>query len=306
VAWIPIDQALPTHLKTIRAAKLADVDVTAMIGHLIRLWLWAVDNAPDGDLDGLSGEEIEAAAHWQGEDGRFYAALIGCGKARGQGFIEASHGNAKRLHDWDDWGGKATTKRVKWRNEKAKYRQNQAQSSETEHRSPVGQGTGVRDLSSGESRRERDKNPPTPLTDNGFATYWEIYPRKVGRPLAEKHWGKLSKSDRREAIAAARNMASAVVAGKPDLEHCPHGSSFIGVNSPFKDWAEKIPDGYGGQAAPSNPTTEDRRIMCRVCGEEVTAAQMEEAHWSEGKGWLHVACRPAPRRAPALDLGRTI
>ncbi|MDE7064195.1 MAG: hypothetical protein K2O70_01835 [Desulfovibrionaceae bacterium] len=60
---------------------------------LIQLWTYAAKIRPDGDLDGMSGEDIELAADWDGEDGAFAAALADVG------FLECVDGRFV-LHDW--------------------------------------------------------------------------------------------------------------------------------------------------------------------------------------------------------------
>ena len=68
---------------------------------LIQLWTYAAKLRPDGDLDGMSEEDIELAADWLGEDGAFVAALVDVG------FLECVDGRYI-LHDWlenNPWAG---------------------------------------------------------------------------------------------------------------------------------------------------------------------------------------------------------
>lgn len=37
-------------------------------------------------------------------------------------------------------------------------------------------------------------------------------------------------------------------------------------------------------------STQDSRLICFICGHEVTADDMEEAFWREGQGWRHKGC----------------
>lgn len=60
---------------------------------LIQLWTYAAKIRPDGDFDGMSEEDIELAADWDGEDGAFVAALTDVG------FLECVDGRFV-LHDW--------------------------------------------------------------------------------------------------------------------------------------------------------------------------------------------------------------
>lgn len=46
---------------------------------LLRLWMWSAENRADGKLTGLDSEDIELAADWDGDDGKFTSALLECG-----------------------------------------------------------------------------------------------------------------------------------------------------------------------------------------------------------------------------------
>lgn len=68
---------------------------------LIQLWTYAAKLRPDGDLDGMSEEDIELAADWVGEDGDFVKALVDVG------FLDVGDGRYF-LHDWlenNPWAG---------------------------------------------------------------------------------------------------------------------------------------------------------------------------------------------------------
>ncbi len=68
---------------------------------LIQLWTYAAKLRPDGDLDGMSEEDIELAADWSGEDGDFVKALADVG------FLDFVDGHYL-LHDWienNPWAG---------------------------------------------------------------------------------------------------------------------------------------------------------------------------------------------------------
>lgn len=87
---------LPQHPKTKKLIKRLG---QAAAWNLVCLILWAAANRSDGDLVGLSTEDIELAADWTGEDGAFVAALI---EVR---FLDA-HIDQQRggylLHDWQE------------------------------------------------------------------------------------------------------------------------------------------------------------------------------------------------------------
>jgi hypothetical protein len=99
--WLAVYQAVFTHRKTFELASALGLDETYAGGHLIRLWLWALDNAPDGDLSGLSDRAIAYGAGWRQESGLFVRALHEAGWLDPDG----------QIHDWSDYGGKLTERR---------------------------------------------------------------------------------------------------------------------------------------------------------------------------------------------------
>jgi hypothetical protein len=58
-----------------------------------------------------------------------------------------------------------------------------------------------------------------------FATFWESYPVKKGKPQAGKAWGKLSPSDQQAALdSVARHR---VTRQWQDPQYIPHASTFL-------------------------------------------------------------------------------
>lgn len=79
---------------------------------LVCLILWARANRPDGDLSGMSAEDIELAADWTGENDALVREMVSVG------FLDGQVG-AYRLHDWAEhqpWsaGSEARSDRAKW------------------------------------------------------------------------------------------------------------------------------------------------------------------------------------------------
>lgn len=102
MAWIELHQTLPTNKKTVRLKNLLRIKTPQAVGHLCILWLWALDNAPDGDLSGFSPEEIAEFSCWQGKNpGDFVGALVQAG------FIDSD----MMIHDWYEYAGKLLDQR---------------------------------------------------------------------------------------------------------------------------------------------------------------------------------------------------
>ena len=54
MAWIEVHQALRGHKKTLSVRRELKLETEAqVIGHMVCLWMWALDNEPGGDLSGL-------------------------------------------------------------------------------------------------------------------------------------------------------------------------------------------------------------------------------------------------------------
>lgn len=97
---IRIAIGLSTHHKTIKLMRRCG---DRSFYCLIRLWSWAAQYRPDGDLSGMDDEAIEIASDWQGDVGSFVTQLSSVG------FIDGNSG-CYQLHDWchhNPWACKA-------------------------------------------------------------------------------------------------------------------------------------------------------------------------------------------------------
>lgn len=101
MAWIELHQSLPGHRKTMRFRRALKIGQAQAIGHLCMLWLWCLDNCPDGDLSSLLDCEIAEAAGYDKKPEDFTAAL------RESGFLDENN----QVHDWYSYAGKLIEKR---------------------------------------------------------------------------------------------------------------------------------------------------------------------------------------------------
>ena len=100
---------LPTHPKTKKLIKRLG---QAAAWNLVCLFLWAAANRRDGDLSGMTDEDIELAADWLGEEGAFVSVLL---EVR---FLDADGAGGYLLHDWQDhnpWAAGADMRSAKAR-----------------------------------------------------------------------------------------------------------------------------------------------------------------------------------------------
>lgn len=97
---VRLSTGLPQHPKTKKLHRRLGGDGCWA---LVRLFLWAGEHRWEGDLAGLSDEDIELAVDWAGEPGAMVAALI---EVR---FLIGNPGKRK-IHDWQDHNPYAASK----------------------------------------------------------------------------------------------------------------------------------------------------------------------------------------------------
>lgn len=118
MAWIELHQTLPTNRKTMRFKNLLGIKTPQAVGHLCMLWLWALDNAADGNLESFSAEDITEVCEFQkNKSQKFLEALIK------SGFVD----DDMMIHDWNDYAGRLLAhrdiKREQSRLRQKKYRE---------------------------------------------------------------------------------------------------------------------------------------------------------------------------------------
>jgi hypothetical protein len=254
MAWIESHDELPTHRKTLKAARKLKVSAPTVVGHLHFLWYWCLTHAPDGRLEEMDADDVAAAAGWDDEGEPFVKALLDCG------WLDDDAGTLV-VHDWWEGAGK-TIKRRKFATE----RQRRARDTEKgggdgggshaghDERSRDSHGDVTRDTHAGHGAdrdSDRDKNQTPSSTDvdrlrlveveedDEFEAFWAIYPRrngkKVGKAAAQVEWRKLSKAKRDRAMVGARNLAASDQLPK-DAERFLRAGK--GGAHPFDDWQD--------------------------------------------------------------------
>ena len=120
MAWIKIEQSLLTHRKTMAVADELEITEIEVVGHLVSLWAWALDSAPDGDLS-VPNRTIAVAARWPGAAAHFVDALIFAG------FIDDDYQGKRALHNWNLYTGRLMERRALNRERQRRYRKNSSQ-----------------------------------------------------------------------------------------------------------------------------------------------------------------------------------
>ena len=104
VAFVQVDQALLTHRKTLRLARLLNVDRFAVVGRLLVLWTWCLDNALSGCLGDIEPDILADVMGWDGKLVELVEGLLTAG------FLEVEDGRLW-IHDWSEWMGRLIEKR---------------------------------------------------------------------------------------------------------------------------------------------------------------------------------------------------
>jgi hypothetical protein len=89
---------------------------------ILCLWCWCAENAPGGDLTGLSDDEIERAAEWLGKPGAAVQAFVDAG------LLDGKEGEYS-LHEWMEHAGKGLKSLSKTRDRMRKFMQTKRQQS---------------------------------------------------------------------------------------------------------------------------------------------------------------------------------
>ena len=121
MAWLEVHQELREHRKLYACADDLGVEPVTMLGMLVSLWLWALDNVQDGNLAGISNRSVARAAKWpEKKADKLMAALIS------NGWIDQD-GETLSIHDWAEYTGRLMDRRKSDAERKRKKREERKQ-----------------------------------------------------------------------------------------------------------------------------------------------------------------------------------
>lgn len=134
MAWIKVDQTLKDHRKLQIAADILGIPPAYFMGLIVNFWLWALDNAPTGNLVGISARMIAHASQWEGSPEVLLSALIEAG------FLDRNDAGDLAIHDWYAWVGRLVEQRQREKERSARRRNvaSQKNAPEVDRRSTAG------------------------------------------------------------------------------------------------------------------------------------------------------------------------
>lgn len=125
MAWIEVHTNLPDHPKVLRAAKALKLDSDALVGKLIRLWTWALENREDGIINDLDVDRLFRLMNFDGDNHRLLDVMVE------QGLLDDLGDGSYSIHDWMEHVEMLMDKREKRRKQTAdrvkRYRERQKQ-----------------------------------------------------------------------------------------------------------------------------------------------------------------------------------
>lgn len=125
MAWIELHQTLPSNKKTIRLKTALRIPTPHAVGLMCMLWLWAVDNAQDGDISSLTPKELAEVCVWSSRRAdELQEALVQTG------FVDRN-GERLTIHDWEEYSGRLLD--IRRKNRERKQRSRLKAASQTRH-----------------------------------------------------------------------------------------------------------------------------------------------------------------------------
>ena len=104
MAWIELHDTLPDHHKVIDVAQALNMDKDLVVGKLVRLWTWALNNREDGAFRVQDIGTIAEVMRFKGKPQRLVDALT-------QHHLLDFDGDTYIIHDWDERVGMLLARR---------------------------------------------------------------------------------------------------------------------------------------------------------------------------------------------------
>lgn len=192
---------------------------------VVCLFLWTAGNRPDGDLTGMTSEDIELAVDWGGDDGALVAAL------KDVGFLDGEEGSYS-IHDWAEhnpWaaGAKDRSEASKFAALCKRYGRERAadimpdyadrtrparEADAEDQKAQCPDTVSVTDTASESLPPKAPKGAEYP---HDFESFWTLYPNKVGKDQSFRAWKKIKKARRLPSHEALAEAIGRYIQNKP-------------------------------------------------------------------------------------------
>lgn len=223
-----ISTSLPCHPKTKKLARR--LGPAGPLG-CIYLFLWVACNRSDGDLAGMTDEDIELAVDWSGDEGAFVRAMVDVG------FIEGGEGE-RSIHDWAEhnpWaaGASARSEKSRWAGLCKQHGRAEAARQMPEYAQRIGaasttQADSKPESATGTTVAVPDSASGTPLAESGSAPF----------PSVSLPSPSLSDTSPSPSPPPTAGSGADAPAGRATRK-CPKG---FAVSDDLRNWAaEKVP-----------------------------------------------------------------
>ena len=104
MAWIELHDTLPDHKQVLAVATALKADKDLIVGKLVRLWVWALNNREDGRFIMQDVATIAEIMRFKGKPQKLITALL---DARLLDYDGCNY----MIHDWDERVGMPLAKR---------------------------------------------------------------------------------------------------------------------------------------------------------------------------------------------------
>jgi len=201
--WIKIETGLHQKPETLLLAKELNCPVDLVIGLLHRFWSWSNKSSTNGRLELIDLAMIDEVIRHDG-----------FGKAmRGVGWLDEDE-EGLYIPNFDRHNSQSAKKRALEQERKRRQRDVTV----TSRQCPT----------EGVTREEKRKVNSSSVDPKGFAAWWAIYPRKVGKKKCRQIWSRDNLEDRSaELIELLKRQVSQDPAYSKDRKFIPHPSSYL-------------------------------------------------------------------------------
>jgi hypothetical protein len=187
--WIPTAKSLPRKREVLSIASATFRSRYEVVGILLDFWIWVDDESEDGQLPGMSPDQLPGL--FSGTDAALWSAVISAGW-----LIHRSTG--LEVPNFQRWLGRSAKRRLKETERKCQERTDNPPPPIRPHRVRKMSASDADKMRTTEEKRTEenrgDKSPPKllPKIDPPFFDrFWGAYPRKIAKERARRAWKSL-------------------------------------------------------------------------------------------------------------------